>query len=97
LEKSTSYEALISQLLQRRTKCQLYKTIILPTVLYGSESWTFTTIHEPLQGGFERKILRRIYGAVQTDELWRRRYSKELYSLFNDADIIKRIKINRLR
>jgi hypothetical protein len=27
----------------------------------------------------------------------RRCYSQELYSLFNDVDIIKRIKINRLR
>jgi hypothetical protein len=49
----------------RETKCQLYKTIILPAVLYGSESWTLSKAHEALLGGFEREILRRIYGAVQ--------------------------------
>jgi hypothetical protein len=49
-----------SQLLKRKTKCQLYETIILPTVLYGSESWTLIKAHEALLGGFERKILRRI-------------------------------------
>jgi hypothetical protein len=48
------------QLLKRRTKCQLYKTVTLPTVLYGSESWTLSKAHEELLGGSERKILRRI-------------------------------------
>jgi hypothetical protein len=38
----------------RETKCQLYKTIILPEVLYGSESWTLSKAHEALLGGFER-------------------------------------------
>jgi hypothetical protein len=85
-----------SQLLKRKTKCQLYKTLILPTVLYGSESSALSKAHEALLGGFERKTLRRIYGAVQTDAVGRRRYNKELYSLFNDADVIKRTIINRL-
>jgi hypothetical protein len=31
------------------------------------------------------------------DGVWRRRYNQELYSLFNNVDIIIRIKINRLR
>jgi hypothetical protein len=51
------------------------------------------TAHEALLGGFERNILRTIYGAVQTDGVWRRRYNQELFSLFNDVVIIKRIKI----
>jgi hypothetical protein len=44
--------------------CQLYKTIILPTVLHESESWTLSKAHEALLGGFETKILRRMYRAV---------------------------------
>jgi hypothetical protein len=66
-------------------------------VLYGSESWTLNNAHEALLGGFERKILRRIHGAVQIDGLRQRRYNKKLHSLFTDVDIIKRLKINRLR
>jgi hypothetical protein len=76
---------------------QLYKTIILPAVLYGSDSWALSKAHEALLGGFESLVLRRIYVAVQIDGVWRRRYNKELYTLFNDVHIIKRIKINRLR
>jgi hypothetical protein len=53
--------------------------------------------HEALLGGFEGKNLRRIYGAEQIDGVWRRRYNKELYSLFNDVDIIKRIKIDHYK
>jgi hypothetical protein len=49
-----------SHLLKRETKCQLYKTIILPTVLCGSERWTLSKAHEALLGGFERQILRII-------------------------------------
>jgi hypothetical protein len=63
-------------------------------VLYGSESWTLSKAHEALLGGSERNILRRIYGAVQINGVWQRRYRKELYSLFNDVDIIKIIKID---
>jgi hypothetical protein len=58
-----------SQLLKRKTKYQPYKTIILPTVLYGSENWTLSKAHEALLGGFERNIL-RIHGAGQIDGVW---------------------------
>jgi hypothetical protein len=35
-----------SQSLKRKTKCQLYKTIVLSTVLCRSESWTLSLAHE---------------------------------------------------
>jgi hypothetical protein len=59
-----------SQLLKRKTKCLTYKTSILPAELYGSESWPLSKAQEALLGGFERKILKRIYGAMQTDGFW---------------------------
>jgi hypothetical protein len=61
-----------SELLKRKTKCQLYPTIILPAVLYGSECWTLGKASEALLGGSERKILRKIYGAIQVDRVWNR-------------------------
>jgi hypothetical protein len=42
------------------------------------------------------KVLRCIFGAVQDKSTWRKRYNYELYKLFNEPDIIKYIKINRL-
>jgi hypothetical protein len=57
-------------------------------------SMDLSKAHEALLAGFERKILRRIHGAVQIDELRQRRYNTELHRLFNDFDIIKIIKRN---
>jgi hypothetical protein len=50
-----------SQLLKRNTKCQLYKTIILPTVLNGSASWTLSKAHRALLGGSERDFKKNVW------------------------------------
>jgi hypothetical protein len=36
------------------------------------------------------------FGAVQKNGVWRKRYNHELYELFNEPDIVRYIKINRL-
>jgi hypothetical protein len=66
---------------------------------YASETWTLTKAYERALGLFERKIPRRIFGAVQDKEQWRRRYNFELYSykLYNEPDLVKYIKINILK
>ena len=46
---------------------------------------------------FERRILRSIFGGIKVDNNWRRRFNHELYQLYNEPDIVKYIKINRLR
>jgi hypothetical protein len=38
------------------TKCQLYKTVIRATVLYGAESWALSKAHEDLLGDFEERF-----------------------------------------
>jgi hypothetical protein len=45
---------------------------------------------------FERRILRCIFGAVQENGVWWKRYSPKLYELFNEPDIVKYIKIKIL-
>lgn len=52
---------------------------------------------ERLLGIFERKILRKIFGAINENELWRRRYNFELYQLYNNSDIVKFIKVQIIR
>ncbi len=46
---------------------------------------------------FERRILRSIFGGIKVEDNWRRRYNHELYQLYNEPDIVKHIKITRLR
>jgi len=45
---------------------------------------------------FERKISRRIYGPAHERGCWRPRWNNELYSLYNEPNIVEDIKIRRL-
>jgi hypothetical protein len=66
------------------------------TYEYPSETWTLSKTDEWLLSSFERRTLRCIFGAVQENGGWRKRYNHELYELFNEPDIAKYIKIKRL-
>ena len=46
---------------------------------------------------FERRIIRKIFGPICDNGKWRIRYNSELYSIYTDPDIIKTIKISKLR
>jgi hypothetical protein len=43
-------------------KIKIYKTIILPMVLYGCETWSLTLREEHRLRVFENRVLRRIFG-----------------------------------
>jgi hypothetical protein len=52
---------LSSRLLSRNVKAKIYKTIILPVVLYGCETWSFTLREEHKLRVFENKVLKTIF------------------------------------
>ena len=58
------YIFLSSRLLSKnlKIKIRVYKTIILPVVLYGCETWSLTLRKESRLMVFENRILRRIFG-----------------------------------
>ena len=45
--------------------------MIRPVVTYSSETWTLATEDENNLRIFERQILRKIFGAVNIDHIWR--------------------------
>jgi len=49
-------------LLSKNLKIQIYRTIILPVVLYGCETWSLTLKEEHRLRVFENRVLRRIFG-----------------------------------
>jgi hypothetical protein len=53
---------LSSHLLSKKVKVRIYKTIILPVVLYGCETWSLTVRQEHKLRVFENRVLRRIFG-----------------------------------
>jgi hypothetical protein len=86
-------------LLSKSVKIKIYRTIILPVVLYGCESWSLTLREECRLRVFENRVLRRIFGPKK-DEVtgeWRRLHKKELYALYSSPNIIRVIKSRRVR
>jgi len=53
---------LSSNLLSKNLKIKIYRTIILPIVLYGCETWSLTLREECRLRVFENRVLRRILG-----------------------------------
>ena len=54
---------LLSHLLSKKLKVNTYKTIILPVVLYGCETWSLTLREEHRLRVFENKVFRKTFGA----------------------------------
>ena len=57
-------------MLSKNVKIKIYRTIILPVVLYGCETWSLTLREERRLRVFENKVLRRIFGP-RMDEVTR--------------------------
>ena len=67
-------------MLTKNLKIKIYKTIILPFVLYGCETWSLTLREERKLRVFENMVLRRIF-IPRSDEVtgeWRRLHNEEL-------------------
>ena len=86
-----------SKLLSRSTKFTIYKTLIIPVLMYGSEAWTLGEREQNQLGVFERKVLRVICGPVYVHDEWRIRLNDDLYHIYQEATIVQRIKQQRLR
>jgi sorting nexin-29 len=61
-----SFQILLSShLLSRNVKVKIYKTIILPVVLYGCETLSLRLRKEHRLRVFENRVLRRIFGPIR--------------------------------
>jgi len=54
----------------KNLKLKIYRTIILPVVLYRCETWSLTLRDEGRLRVFEKRVLRRIFGP-RRDEVTR--------------------------
>ena len=79
---------LSSKGIARTTKLILYKTLILPVLLYDVEASFYL---------FDRKVLRKIFGPVLVSDNFGIRFNSDLYELINDIDVVQCINIQRLR
>jgi len=88
-----------SRLLSKNLKIKIYRTIILPVVLYECEAWSLTLREERKLRMFENMVLMRIFGP-RRDEVtgeWRRLHNEEPNDLYSSPDIVRVIKSRRMR
>jgi len=90
---------LSSRLISKNLKIKIYRTIILPVVLYGCGTWSLTLWEERKLRVFENMVLRRIFGP-RRDKLtgeWRRLHNKELNDLYCSPNSVRVIKWRSMR
>jgi hypothetical protein len=95
----TAQNLLSPHLLYKIIRIRMCKTITLPVVLYGCETWSPTLKEEHRLRVFEVKVLRRIFG-LKWDEMiggWRKLHNEELHNLYSSPSIIRMVKSKRVR
>jgi hypothetical protein len=81
----------------KNIKIRIYKTIILPVVLYGCETSSLTLRGEHRLRVFENRVLRTIFGPKR-DEVtgeWGKLHNEELHELYYSPSNIRIIKSRR--
>lgn len=79
-------------------KIQINMTLVLPTILYDSETWPHWKAEKTRLKVFERKILRKMYDPyvdTHTRE-WQERHNHERKELFQKPNITNGILKRRL-
>jgi hypothetical protein len=96
-KSSTLVQKILSILLldfSKNIKVRIYKTIILPVVLYGCETWSLILSEEHKLRVFENRVLRRIFGPKRGEETggWRKLHNEVLHNFYTSPSIIRMIK-----
>jgi hypothetical protein len=92
------HNLLSSRLISKILKIKIYKTVILPVVLYGCETWSLTLREGHRLRVFENRVLRKIFGPKrEEDGSWRKLHNDELHDLYSLPNIVRVIKSRRMR
>jgi len=63
-------DLLSSRFLSKNIKIKIYRTAILPVVLYGCQTWSLTLREERKLRVFENMVLRKIFGPRRDEVTW---------------------------
>ena len=90
---------LSSSLLSKNSQIKIYRTIILPVVVYGCETWSLTLREESRLRVFENNVLRRVFWHKRNEvtEEWRKLHNEDLNNLYSSSNTVRVIKSRRMR
>jgi len=85
----TVQNLLFSSVLSKNLKIKIYRTIILPVVLYGCETWSLKLREKHKLRVFENRVLRRIFGPEREEIIgeWKKLHNEELSDLYSSPNI----------
>jgi hypothetical protein len=86
------------RLLSKNIKIRIYRTIILPLVLYGYETWSLALREEHRLRVSENRVL--IIFGPRRDEVtggWGKLHNEKLHNLYSSPSTIRMMKSRRMR
>jgi hypothetical protein len=80
-------------------KIRIYRTVILPVVLYGCRTWSLTIRAEQRPRVFGNRLLRTVFPPKSAGVTggWRKLHNDELRDLYSSPGVIRIIKSKRMR
>jgi hypothetical protein len=86
-------------LLSKILKIKIDRTIIVPVVLHGCDSWSLTLREEHRCRVFENRVFSRIFGPKmdKVTREWKKLHNGELIVLYSSPIIFQVIKLRRMR
>jgi hypothetical protein len=82
---------------KKNLKIKIYRTVILPVVLYGCETWSLILREEHRLRVFENRVLGVFGPKREEDGSWRKFHNDELHSSYSSPNILTVIKSRRMR
>jgi hypothetical protein len=78
-------------------RIKMHKTVIVPVVLYGSETWSLPQVEEHRLRVSENRVLGRLFGPERGKVWWKAREDSIMKSVMSVSPNVRMIKSRRMR